>query len=119
MADMPRRPVSLTEQAIARIVSSDPLAGLILESALRAEPNSAQLNAALALVGPKPLVALASAHQLARTRRDRQLTAIVAEQISGDMDRVRLLAREHLAEFPDDVLVSWLSGAVPPPAVEG
>jgi hypothetical protein len=40
-----------------------------------------------------------------RTRRDRQHVAIVELVLDGRLARASALAREHLAEFPDDELV--------------
>jgi hypothetical protein len=41
--------------------------------------------------------------------RDRQLVAIAAAYLHGDDDRTRLLARDHLADHPDAVLVAHIA----------
>jgi hypothetical protein len=51
------------------------------------------------------------AHRLASTTRDRQLVAIAAAHLSGDVDRVEDLARDHLVDHPDGVLVAWITSA--------
>ena len=95
--------------AIARLIGGDPLAIDLLRSAMRAHRDDAEIHAALAAVVEDPEAALSLAQERAITRRERQFVAIVAEHRLGDHGRCRLLARQHLAEFPDDVLISWLS----------
>lgn len=54
------------------------------------------------------------AWELATSRRDRQLVSIARARVEGDDDLVRALARDHLVDFPDSLLVAWLaSGAAP------
>ena len=95
--------------ALARLIGGDPLAPDLVRSAAAAHPDQVEIHAALALCSNDPAGHLARARTLARTRRERQYVAIVAEHLDGDaLGRARLLARQHLAEFPDDVLISWL-----------
>ncbi len=54
---------------------------------------------------------MARAAELAATTRDRQLVAIAAAHLRGDRDLVDALARDHLADHPDNVLVAWIAGA--------
>jgi hypothetical protein len=54
---------------------------------------------------------MARAAALAVTTRDRQLVAIAAAHVEGDADRVEDLARDHLADHPDSVLVAWITSA--------
>ncbi|MFN0144385.1 MAG: hypothetical protein ACKVP6_13235 [Mycobacterium sp.] len=52
--------------------------------------------------------ALAACH----TTRDRQVVAIAAAHLRGDYQLVDALARDHLVDNPDSVLVAWIaSGA--------
>ena len=48
---------------------------------------------------------------LAATTRDRQLVAIATAHLDGNADRVEDLARDHLADYPDSVLVAWITAA--------
>ncbi len=41
--------------------------------------------------------------------RDRQVIAVAEAYISGDIDRADALAREHLADYPDSVLATWIT----------
>jgi hypothetical protein len=53
---------------------------------------------------------LARAAETATTTRDRQLVAIAAAYLAGDADQVDVLAREHLADDPGHLLVSYIAG---------
>lgn len=55
------------------------------------------------------LILMARAAALAVTTRDRQLVAIASAHLEGDADRVEDLARDHLADHPDSVLVAWIT----------
>jgi hypothetical protein len=48
---------------------------------------------------------LSRAKATAVTPRDRQTVAIASAYLAGDLDRVDVLAREHLADHPDNELV--------------
>ena len=52
---------------------------------------------------------MARAASCATSTRDRQLVAIATAHLAGYSDRVDALAREHLSDFPDSVLVSWIA----------
>ena len=54
---------------------------------------------------------LARALAAAATTRDRQLVAIATAHLRGDRDLVDALARDHLVDHPDSVLVAWIAGA--------
>ena len=54
---------------------------------------------------------MARAVRLAVTTRDRQLVAIAAAHLRGDTDRAEDLARDHLVDHPDNVLVAWITAA--------
>jgi hypothetical protein len=67
---------------------------------------------AAALVAPADRDALLGrASASARTTRDRQLVAIAASHLRGERDLVDALARDHLVDHPDSVLVAWIAGA--------
>ena len=58
------------------------------------------------------LVARAAA--IAATTRDRQLVAIAGAHLRGEHELVDALARDHLVDHPDNVLVAWIAGASRP-----
>ena len=45
----------------------------------------------------------------ARSSRDRQIIAIADAHLRGDHDLVDALARDHLVDHPDSVLVAWIA----------
>ena len=45
----------------------------------------------------------------ATTARDRQLLALATAYLDGDQDLVAVLAREHLVDYPEDVLASVIA----------
>jgi hypothetical protein len=82
------------------------IAGVAAHAASTSEPA---LLVAAALIDPAASGLLDRASAAARTTRDRQLVAIAAAHLDGDADRVDALAREHLADHPDHVLVAWIA----------
>jgi hypothetical protein len=69
---------------------------------------------AAALAAPDPGDLLHRAAALATTTRERQVVAIALAHIAGDADRVDALARDHLADHPDSVLVAWITASTHP-----
>jgi hypothetical protein len=53
---------------------------------------------------------MARAERVATTTRDRQLVAIAAAHLRGEHDVVDALARDHLVDHPDSVLVAFIAG---------
>jgi hypothetical protein len=64
---------------------------------------------ALALAAGDGERLLARAAALAATTRDRQLVAIAAAHLRGERELVDALARDHLVDHPDSVLVAWMA----------
>jgi hypothetical protein len=54
---------------------------------------------------------LVRAEMLASTTRERQVVAIAAAHHRGDRELVDALARDHLVDHPDNVLVAWIADA--------
>ena len=50
------------------------------------------------------------AEALATTTRDRQLVALARAHLAGDTERLDALVRDHLSEYPDNLLASWIAG---------
>ena len=70
---------------------------------------------AAALFAPSPTDLLARAAALARSSPQRQLVAIASAHVAGDADRVRVLAADHAADHPGDVLVAWMAATAHAP----
>jgi NaMN:DMB phosphoribosyltransferase len=83
-------------------------AGIVEQARTSQEPV---LLVAAALIDPAAPDLLARATQWATNTRDRQLVAIAAAHLDGDHDRVDALARDHLVDHPDNILVAWIAGA--------
>lgn len=58
---------------------------------------------------------LTVAKATAVTPRDRQTVAIACAYLAGDLDRVDVLARDHLAEHPDNELVLRIAASARTP----
>jgi hypothetical protein len=52
---------------------------------------------------------LDSAAAIASTSRDRQVVAIARAHLEGASELVDALARDHLVDFPDSLIVAWIA----------
>lgn len=99
-----------SDSVIHQLVMGDATAiAEIVERALTSDDVTTVVAAALFARADSELMARAFA--LAVTTRDRQLVAIAAAHLRGDTDRVEDLARDHLVDHPDNVLVAWITAA--------
>jgi enterochelin esterase-like enzyme len=105
---MKHNPDDVVTAVLGRLLAGDPLAAVLVAAAVRDHPESFDAAAAFAASVDSSPESLERARALAKTRRDRQHLVIVECWLSGDAARTTLLARDHLASFPDDVVVSWL-----------
>jgi len=103
-----------TDTLIRRLIGGDvaAAAGIVEEARTSRDPI---LLVAAALIDPTATGLLTRATRLAATTRDRQLVAIVAAYLRGDHDLVDALARDHLVDHPDNLLVAWIAGAARSP----
>lgn len=62
-----------------------------------------------ALAAPDGTALLARARHGATSTRDRQVVAVAAAYLHGDHDLVDALARDHLVDHPDSVLVARIA----------
>jgi hypothetical protein len=79
----------------------------ILEAAGTSQDPAVLVGAALVAPGRPALLTRAAAS--AACLRDRQLVAVATAHLSGDDDRTLLLARDHLTEHPDSLLVAHIA----------
>jgi len=91
-----RRAIGGDEAAIASVVAS------------AMDCDDARLVALAAILSCRPDW-IARAHHLALTTRDRQVVAISASYLAGERDLVQMLARDHLADHPDSLIVAWIA----------
>jgi hypothetical protein len=79
----------------------------LLEAAGTSRDPGVLVAAALVAPGRPELVTRAAA--AATCTRDRQLVVVATAHLHGDDDRALLLARDHLAEHPDSLLVAHIA----------
>ena len=94
------------------VVGGDAAIAEIIEQAHTSDDVTTMVAAAL--FAPVPGDLLQRAAGVAQTTRDRQVVAIAVAHGSGDADRVDALARDHLVDHPDSVLVAWISANTHP-----
>ena len=95
---------------LRRLVTGDDAAIAAIVEASHTSDDPLVLVAA-ALFTPHGDSLLARAELLAATTRDRQVVAIAAAHHRGDRELVDALARDHLVDHPDNVLVAWIADA--------
>ena len=91
------------------VVGNDEAITAIVEESLTSEDPL--ILVAAALFAPDGDGLLVRAEGLATTSRDRQLVAIAAAHRRGERELVDALARDHLVDHPDSVLVAWIAEA--------
>jgi hypothetical protein len=102
-----------TATLLRQVIGGDAAATAHLVDRARSSDEPLLLVTA-ALVGPAGPDLLARATVSAATTRDRQVVAIAAAHLAGDSDRVDALARDHLVDYPDSILVAWIAAEGPP-----
>ena len=103
-------PPTHPDQLLHRLIVGDPSTIAAIVEASRASVDPMILVAA-ALFAPDADGLMARAGGMAATTRDRQLVAIATAHLHGERDLVDALARDHLVDHPDSVLVAWIAGA--------
>ena len=98
------------EHLIHRLVVGDDAAITAIVEASRTSEDPMVLVAA-ALFASDGDGLLTRAGGMAATTRDRQVVAIAAAHLRGERDLVDALARDHLVDHPDNVLVAWIAAA--------
>jgi hypothetical protein len=103
-------PRAFPERLIHQLLAGDAaaVAAIVDESRTSDDP---MILVAAALFAPDGDGLLALARGIATTTRDRQLVAIATAYLHRERDLVDALARDHLVDHPDNVLVSWIAGA--------
>jgi hypothetical protein len=101
-------PPILPEQLLHQLVVGDAAAIAATVEASRTSDDPMILVAA-ALFARDGEGLIARAGRIAVTTRDRQLVAIATAHLRGERERVDALARDHLVDHPDNVLVAWIA----------
>jgi hypothetical protein len=95
---------------LRRLVVGDEAAIAAIVAASRTSDDPLTLVAA-ALFAPEADGLLSRAQRMAATTRDRQLVAIAIAHRRGERELVDALARDHLVDHPDNLLVAWIADA--------
>ena len=103
-------PPTRPEQLLHRLIVGDASTIAAIVDASRTSDDPVILVAA-ALFAADADGLMARAGGMAATTRDRQLVAIATAHLHGERDLVDALARDHLVDHPDSVLVAWIAGA--------
>ena len=103
-------PAAHPEQLIHQLVVGDAAAiATIVEASRTSDDPMILVAAALFALDGDDLMARAGG--MAATTRDRQLVAIATAHRRGERELVDALARDHLVDHPDNVLVAWIAAA--------
>ena len=103
------------EQLLHQLVVGDAEAiAAIVEASRTSDDPMILVAAALFAADGDALVSRAGG--VATTTRDRQLVAIATAHLRGQRELVDALARDHLVDHPDNVLVAWIAAASHQPA---
>lgn len=95
------------DATIRRAIGGDPVAIDELVAAAPASGDARVITMAALLTGD--VTDLARARTVARTSRSRQIVAIARAHLDGDRELVDALARDHLVDYPDSLIVSWVA----------
>jgi hypothetical protein len=97
-----------SDRLVRQLISGDPAtaAAILSRATTSTEPL---LLIAAALIDHGTPHWLVRAEGVATRRQDRQVAALAAAHLAGDLDRANALAREHLLDHPDSVLAAWIA----------
>ena len=104
-------PPTSPEDLLHQLAVGDAAAIAAIVARSRSSDEPTILVAAALFAAAEQADLLARARALATSTRDRQLVAIATAHVSGERRLVDALARDHLVDHPDNVLVAWIAGA--------
>ena len=99
------------DDLLLRLVGGDPAASAEVQGLASTSDNPALLVAAAIL--SLDFSHLRRAAALARSTRDRQLVVLAEAHLHRHADLFDVLVREHLADYPDQLLAAWLAAGRP------
>ena len=102
---------TLPEDLLHQLVVGDAAAIAAIVARSRTSDEPMILVAAALFAAAEQDELLARARAVATSTRDRQLVAIATAHVGGERHLVDALARDHLVDHPDNVLVAWIAGA--------
>src|SRR4051812_44019793 len=96
-----------SEGVIRRAIGGDPAAAAWVVAHSDSSVDALVLVMAALLRGD--VSALDRAHAVATSSRDRQVVAIARAHLEGRRELVDALARDHLVDHPDSLIVAWMA----------
>jgi hypothetical protein len=100
---------TLPQHLLHRLAVGDAAAIAAIVKESRTSEDATILIAAALFASTDRDMLLARAAAIASTTRDRQLVVIATAHLRGERERVDALARDHLVDHPDNVLVAWIA----------
>jgi hypothetical protein len=93
---------------LRHLIGGDPAAAEhIRDRATGTDVPALLVAAAVITAHPEDLHARAAG--FAVSTRDRQLVAVATAHLGGDTQLLDVLVREHLSDFPDNILAAWIA----------
>jgi hypothetical protein len=99
--------VSLGDDAIRRAIGGD--AEAVAWIIAHVDTTEAALVLVMAALHERDPIRLDRARSLAVTSRDRQVVEIARAHLDGRCELVDALARDHLVDHPDSLIVAWIA----------
>ena len=97
-----------TPALLHRLAGDEPSASVDVLLAARTSVSPPLLVAAALLALAPELLSRAAA--VATSGRERQLVALGEAYLAGETDRLDVLVREHLSDYPHNPLAVWIAG---------
>jgi hypothetical protein len=96
-----------TETVIRQAIGGD--AEAISRIVAQADTTGTALLMAMAALLERKSGRLERARAAASTSRDRQVIEIARAHLDGETELVDALARDHLVDYPDSLIVAWIA----------
>ncbi len=112
-------PTTDPQQLLHQLAVGEPAYVTALVEEFRSSDDATTV-AVVALFAPGADDLLRRARGLAQTTRERQIVTIAAAHLRGAHELVNALARDHLTDHPDSVVVAWIAARPhPSPTTQG
>jgi len=95
------------DRAVRQAIGGDP--GAMIRILAQADASDDALVITVAALVEGDPARLDRAGAVAATTRDRQVVAIARAHLDGNNELVDAFARDHLVDYPDSLIVSWIA----------
>jgi hypothetical protein len=100
--------VTYDDDLVRRVIGGDQTAAVSITA--RADETDDAVAIVMAALLERKTGRLDRAFAVAATSRDRQVVEIARAHLDGKVDLADALARDHLADHPDSLIVAWIAG---------